>query len=114
MFRVEFFCDDKKLPAALHALMGIAHGAPTAQPVVNALVNGRGDLTAVSGGNAYERFTAEMKKHKGKSFNSTEMKAITKAAGLNSTSISYFVRNARKAGLMKTSGSTSKLIYKVL
>ena len=114
MFRIEFFCDDKRLAAALHALTGISHGPPNVQPVVNAMVNGRGDMTAISNGGAYERFTTELKKHKGKTLNGGEMKAVAKAAGLNPTSLSYFARNARKAGLLKTFGATSKLQYKVL
>ena len=36
MFKVEFFVDDKRLGNALRALAGLAHGAPTAIPVVNA------------------------------------------------------------------------------
>src|SRR5262245_45920053 len=34
-FRVEFFCDDRKLALALRALAGIARGAPAVHPVVN-------------------------------------------------------------------------------
>jgi len=113
MFRVEFFCDDKKLASALHALTGISHGQPTVQPVVNAIKQGNG-LAAASGGKSMERFAIELKKRRGKTLSSAEIKSMMKSAGMNVDSASYFLKQAKNAGLVHASGSTSKTVYKVL
>jgi len=113
MFRVEFFVDDRKLADALRSLMHISHGAPSVQPVVNAVPTGNG-LAAISGGGQMERFFLELKKIKGREVKPGEVKTMMKAAGLNPTSSGYFVKNAIKAGLLSRSGKGNAVGYKVL
>jgi hypothetical protein len=113
MFRVEFFCDDKKLADALRSLMGIAHGAPSVTPVVNEVRTGNG-LAAASNGTNSERFFHMLKKVKGREVKAGEIKSLMKEAGLNPTSINHFIKSGQKAGLVTKHGKHANTTYKVL
>jgi hypothetical protein len=114
MFRVSFFCDDKKLSHALHALLGLAHGSPEVQPVVNAVQSANGLVAATAGG-AVERLIPHLKKLKGTDISAAKDGAgLAKAVGINPSSAGYMLRKAREAGLLKQSGSGSGTKYRVL
>jgi hypothetical protein len=112
MFRVEFFCDDKKLAEALRALMGVAHGAPSVVPVVNAIKTGNG-LAAASGGSHVDRFIVGLKGVD--AFSGHEARKIAKAQGLNPASSNHFLKNAIARGVIrKAGGKGSHTTYKVV
>jgi len=103
MFRIDFFVDDRKLPAALLALVGIAHGAPNVVPVVNVRKKGNG-LAAKTEGSSMDRFAAELKSLKGKSLAAADVQQMMKPLGLSHKSYSYMLKNAITAKLLKKTG----------
>jgi hypothetical protein len=105
MFRIEFFVDDKKLPAALLALVGIAHSQPSVTPVVNVKKKSNGQLAAKSGGNTMERFTEALQAHKGETLKGVDFRAMMKPLGVSDKSYSYFLAKAVKAKLVKRTGT---------
>jgi hypothetical protein len=114
MFRIEFFVDDKRLAAALHALVGVSHGPPTVQPVVNAAKQGNG-LAAVSDGSSIELLAAELKKMRGQEITaSAHGNALMKAIGIAPASKTYMLKRATQAGLLKAHGKGSGMKYRVL
>jgi len=114
MFRIEFFVDDKKVGPALVALVGVAHGQPSVQPVVNAVKTGNG-LAAATGGKGVDRVAHLLKKvQPGTALSGKEFRVLLKNAGLSVASSSYYVAEAVKAGLLKKTGSTSDARYLVL
>jgi hypothetical protein len=113
MFRIEFFVDDKKLPAALHALMGVSHGAPTVTPVANAIKTKNG-LAAASNGSGLDRFIAALGKHKGEKINAARAREIMREAGCNPESISYYLKGAREAGALRKAGTGSGTTYAIV
>lgn len=114
MFRVEFFVDDKKLAEALRALVGISHGPPGVVPVVNAVKKDNGELVAKTNGGQKERWLAALADYKGKQFTGPQMRMLMKELGLNGDSASYLLSSARKNKLIKSSGTTSKIVYTVI
>jgi len=113
MFKVDFYVDDKKLGAALLALVGIAHGQPGVVPVVNAKLNGHG-VVAASDGSSLERFAAALKPMKGKTIVAGDIRPILKTLGMQPSSRGYLTNQAVKAHLLKKSGSGSSSKYLVL
>jgi hypothetical protein len=103
MFRIEFFVDDKKLPAALLALVGIAHGQPNVMPVVNVKKKGNG-LVAQTEGSGTDRFIEAVKKLKGKTVAASDLKAMMQPIGLAPKSYSYVLKSALEAKVMKKTG----------
>lgn len=113
MFRVEFFVDDKRLGAALLALVGIAHGQPGVTPVVNAKTNGH-KVVAISDGSTVEKFAVILKQHKGKTLVARDIGAMMKPLGLSLSSRGYALKQAVSAGLIKKSGKGSGMKYLVI
>jgi len=112
MFRVEFFVDDKKLSEALRALMNIARGAPTVEPVVNAVVSSNG-IKAASGGSHVDRFIVGLKGVA--AFTGKEARVIAKGQGLNPASSNHFLKGAIARGVIrKAGGKGSSTHYKVV
>jgi hypothetical protein len=114
MFRVEFFVDDKRLGAALLALVGIAHGQPGVVPVVNAAKKGNGIDAVVKSGSSVERFATALKPMKGKTIVAGDIRPIMKTLGMQPSSRGYLTKQAVKAHLLKKSGSGSSSKYLVL
>jgi hypothetical protein len=112
MFRVEFFVDDKRLGAALLALVGIAHGQPGVTPVVNAKTNGHA-VVAVSAGSSLERFAELLKPHKGETIIARDVAAMMKKLGMSLSSRSYVLKRAVEAKLLKKTGIGSGTKYQV-
>jgi len=113
MFRIECFVDDKKLPAALHALIGLSHGAPSVTPVANAIRTKNG-LAAATSGKGSDMFMAALKTEKVKEFRAAQAREIAKRAGLNAASTGYFLKNALQAGAIRKSGKGSNMIYRTV
>lgn len=112
MFRVNFFCEDKKLADALRGLAGLAAGTPEVQPVVNA-VHKNGKIAAASG-SLPEQFYRYAKAHKIEKFTSKELIVFCKEAGLASSSRGYLLGQLKKAGAIKKHGAGTKSYYTVL
>jgi len=113
MFRIEFFVDDKKLGAALVALMGLAHGQPSVQPVVNAVKNGNG-LAAVSSGGAVTRVKDALKTmKKGTELETKQFKELLKTLGINPSGMSYYTKQLSKGGVIKRTGVLQNSRYVV-
>ena len=78
MFRVEFFCDDKRLAHALTSLAGIAMNLKV-EPVVNAK-KGRNGLKAETSGAMLEMFAQRLKDQKVDTFKGTICSGLCKGA----------------------------------
>jgi predicted transcriptional regulator len=115
MFRITFFCDDKKVTSALHALVGIAHGAPECAPVVNAVKTSNG-LAAASGGSSLERLASVIAKMKGQDLKTSDahVKDMMKSIGIKPASTGYMLRKAVEAGLLRQHGKGTGTAYKVV
>ena len=115
MFRIEFFVDDKKLPTAMHALVGISHGPPTVTPVVNAVATGNG-LAARVNGDSIQRVAEYLKRYKKGTLISAGEHGVDmmKALGLSPDSKTYMLSKAAKAGLLRKTGKGSAMKYTVV
>jgi hypothetical protein len=112
MFRVTFFCDDKKLGDILRGLAGLALGTPEVVPVVNAGV-GKNGLQAQTGGKIYEMFAAWIHKHKLHEVRSRDAKAFLKETGSGAQSSSYHLKKLVEVGVLRKAGKGSGMYYKV-
>lgn len=115
MFRVSFFCDDRKLGDALRALAGLIQGSPEVLPVVNADVSKSGKLTAKTNGTAAALFMDYLGRRKIKEVNAKVAQEFLKGIGRAPSSATYVLKEAIKlGGLKKTPGTKgSKTTYQV-
>ena len=111
MFRVNFFCEDKKLADALRGLAGLAAGSPEVQPVANA-VHKNGKIQAASG-SLEEQFFRYAKSNKIEKFKSTDLREFCKLVGMAPASRTYMVKQLVKAGAVKKHGAGQKTYYTV-
>src|SRR5262252_738625 len=87
MFRIEIYCDDKKLSFILWALAGHVLGEPKCQPVVNAVAkNGR--VKAETSGDPVEMFLKHLADRGGTSFNPAFMQDWCVSLGMKRKSYS--------------------------
>lgn len=109
MFRVVFFCDDRRLADTLRALQGLSTGVPQATPVVNAEIE-NGKIRAVSNGSAVALFQEFLKKKKINEVNAGVAKKFLKTIGRSPASANYLLKQANKAGALRPlkAGSTRK------
>jgi hypothetical protein len=114
MFRVSFFCDDKKLANALRGLAGIAMApGPIAEPVINAEAKG-GKIVAVTNGSKLELLADYLSKHKIVTFTPKEaMDSIVPGIGMAKSSTSYLLKRATEARIVKRNGKGNKATYTV-
>src|SRR5262252_7154618 len=101
-FRVEFFCDDRRLADALRALAGVARGAPRVEPVVNDIkYKHEGELAAKTDGKLANLFAAHLKADKPGEFRARYAKDFLRALGRPVSGYSYMLRQMRTAGVIK-------------
>lgn len=113
MFRIECFCEDRKLVEVLHALNGLVTMHTPPQPVVNAaLVNGK--LSAKTDGSAMQLLAAWIKKNKLKQLRMSDMRNFAKENGKSPGSAGYFTNQAIKAGILKKHGRNGNAYFEVL
>jgi hypothetical protein len=113
MFRVTFFCDDRKLGECLHGLAGLVQGVPEVVPVVNAVPSKNG-LAAKTDGKVIDLFTDWLHKTKVKELRAQDARDFLKSVGLSPLSYSYMLTQARERGLIrKTGGGTTSVVWKV-
>lgn len=110
MFRIEFFCDDKKLAEALRGLSGIALGDPKIMPVVNGAVS-NGHAVASVPGDISDLFRDYAKTHKMKEFKAGDIKKFCKHIGKSESSYGYYLKSLTGAGMFKKTGKGGKMIY---
>lgn len=101
MFRIEFFVDDKKLAIALRSLAGIAMGAPTVEPVINAEETPQGPKQLTNSGSAVEMFAEHLRRTKPTEVRPADARVFLKSIGRSPTSATYLLIEAVKAGLVK-------------
>jgi hypothetical protein len=106
MFRIEFLCDDKRLPKVLLSLNGLilADGLKV-QPVVNAKVNKRnGKVEARTGGTALEMLADWYARSKKTQTSSAEIRTFLLKNGFSVDSCSSVIGRAIKMGMLKRIG----------
>lgn len=103
MFRIECFCDDKKLAQVLNALQGLILADPRITPVVNAKA-GNGTIKATSGGSSLELFEQYLAASKVKEFGSSFVSDFLRQHGKSTKSASYILISATKHGLIRLKG----------
>lgn len=113
MFRVVFFCDDKKLAAVLHSLAGQVISMEPPQPVVNAEVKSKKFIIAKSNGKLASRFIDYLKTSKIQTFTPKDAAAWCEKHGASRSSYSYVLKLAIEAGLLKRTGASSASVYHV-
>jgi hypothetical protein len=110
MFRIECYCDDKKLHLVLEALEGLIHPSPKINRIVNAGFE-NGQMKALTEGSMVEALQAHLKKTKIKEFRAEFVKAFLKGAGWSPTSYSHCLKEAVKVGLLRRTGTGSASRY---
>lgn len=113
MFRIEIFCDDKKLATVLNALTGLILGNPTVQPVANAKVK-NGKVKALTNGTAVEMLADYIRKNNLEVLNAKVIKGFLKGVGLSPGSSSYLIRQGIGAGFLRKHGKGTGMTYKVI
>jgi hypothetical protein len=104
MFRIECFCDDKRVAQILHALSGMAYEVK-AVPVANAKKVG-GKLRQISA-SSVETLMIGIAKRKLKDVGAQDMKAIMIEAGFKDASYSHPLKEAQDLGLLKRLPATN-------
>jgi len=98
-------------------LAGLALQTPEVTPVVNAQAK-RGKLVEATTGafndKKIELLSKHLHKNKVTGFKAQESKSLAKAAGLNPSSASYFMKRAVEAGLLRRHGKGSGTSYEVV
>lgn len=110
MFKVEFYCDDKKVGVALWRLLGIAIGKPEATPVVNAKPKRNGKIEQVTrSGNATDLFLAELRKERQRQINIADVRAWLDASGAAASgSAGYVLKQLKARKLIKMARGPTK------
>ena len=114
MFRVECFCDDKRLAAVMRALSGVVHdlkAVPVANLEKSAPKNGK---LVPKGDGLLDLFAKYLAKIKAKVISPTEARKFMQSVGRAPESYSYLVKNAIAHGVLKRQGKGSGMRYKVV
>jgi hypothetical protein len=113
MFRIECFCDDKKLAAVLRALAGLVVGSPGVTPVINAEVKA-GKLKQSTGGKLIDLFAEHLRAEKPEVIDSDYARAFIKDLGMSPASYTYLLRKACDTKLVRKTGKGTQSKYTVL
>lgn len=102
MFRIETFCDDRKLGDVLRALSGKVIGQPTIQPVINAeKTEGKKPTVKAQGDNDVSEMLIAWLKQKGlQTFKAPVVYDFLKEHGRSKGSYSYVLKRAVALGLI--------------
>jgi hypothetical protein len=110
LFKVEYFVEDKHLPASLRALTGLIRGLPSVIPVVNVEEEAHpSGLKPKTNGSMLEAFANHIAKLD--TFGPDEVRAFLKSNGKSIDSASYLVKKASNARLLKVVGKSSAVRY---
>jgi hypothetical protein len=101
MFRIECFCDDKKLSKALWALTTIGVYNVTSAPVVNAKKTANGELQPRQrSGTLLDAFITHVRRTKVKEITPVDMKRFCEKNGRTARGYSNLLRDAIASGLL--------------
>lgn len=117
MFRIEFFCEDKRVGDALRHLLGIAIGHPTTTPVINAEVNGKGEhkkIRAQSDGSMSSMLMAYINKSHKETITPKETGVFLTEHGFSKASAHYCLRQCTDARFLRKTGKGNSTIYYVV
>jgi hypothetical protein len=116
VFRVEIFCEDKKLSYILWALTGHVLGDPKIQPVINAAMK-NGKLQAETSGDHVVMFLNHLAKNQMPAFTPRTIRDWCIGIGLSGKSYSNVINKGLKANAWKRApqkGTKYKFIYTVV
>ena len=114
MFRIEVYCDDKKLAYVLWALAGHVLGSPNVMPVVNAKKSG-GKIKQATNGKLLDLFTDHVRKEpQGTSISARYVKDFLQGIGNSSASYGYVLKNAQAAKVIRKVGKGTHSKYAIL
>lgn len=115
MFRVEFFCDDKKVGDALRRLVGIAIGKPQVEPVVNAEKKPNGKIEQVTAnGGMVDLYIAHIKKHRLKEVSVQAAREFLVESGAGSAaSAGYLLKHLKTRKLIRLAADSPSTGYRV-
>jgi hypothetical protein len=106
MFRVECFCDDKKLAKVLWVLQSVGVYNVSSQPVVNA-EKSKGKIRAkTTAADKLEILRQLITQRDLKEIGPTEIKEVAQQAGINEKGYSNILRAAIKARMLSRVGKT--------
>lgn len=117
LFRIEFFCEDKRVGDALRHLLGIAIGHPVATPVINAEVEGKGEhkkIKQVSNGSMASQLMAYINKSHKETITPKETAAFLEEHGFSKASAHYTLRQCTDARFLRKTGKGTHTIYYVI
>jgi hypothetical protein len=116
MFRVSFFCDDRKLAGALRVLVGVAVGAPEVAPVEEtpAADNKPPGPRSYNGGPPLvPQFAEWLRAGTVTELRLHDIKAWLASIGRNPTNAQHVAKLATKKGYLKREGEGRATIYTV-
>ena len=126
MFRIECFCDDRKLPDVLRALAGLALGQPVIVPVINAeVIKGKKNkkpeqeqeqeqVVATTRGRLADLFALHLAKDKPEAVDTNYARGFLKSIGRPPGNASYMLQETKKAGLLRKAGKGNQSRYTVV
>jgi len=100
MFRVECYCDDKRLGDVFRALAGLILKPPTAVPVVNAEVSNGEIVGIVAATDITDLLASHLKQRGTATIKSREIGAWLKGLGRSSNSATYTAKKAVEVGIL--------------
>ena len=113
MFRIECFCDDKKLSYVLWALAGHIHGSPSITPVVNTKKSG-GKIKQATNGKLLDLFAEHIKDKTAETINARFVKDFLEKNGNTPTSHGYVLKQALAAKMIRKTGKGTLSKYVIL
>lgn len=112
MFRIEAFCDDRRLGDVLRAMAGLIIDSPRVTPVVNAQLR-NGKLAAQSEGSLPVMFAKFIRENKVKEVNARVAREWLVSMGRSKLSSNYLLKNCVQSGILKSVGKGTKMKYTV-
>jgi hypothetical protein len=114
MFRIETFCEDNKVGAALRALVGLVHGHPKVTPVSNAKASKNGEIKALTNGSPLAVFMKHLHDNSVERVTMKEMRQFMPHIGLQPNSAYAIARKALLQKALRKKGSGPRTQYLVL
>lgn len=101
MFRIECFCEDRRVAEVLRALAGLVRGAPSVQPVTNLDEARPARERAATNGRAIDQFAAYIRRARPVEINAEYMRTFMKMIGYAPGGYSGLLAKAQQVGLLK-------------
>lgn len=103
MFKIEAFCDDKRLPDVLRALAGKAMNV-VAVPVLNA--QPKEQVKAIGRGDVVEMFLRRLQEQRKREFRAPDLASFLEEIGLSKTSVGHYLTRMRRAKIASCRGKS--------